>query len=63
MTGPAKVRTLGLSNKLIPAVVALLAGFLLMVLGEHQVGLGVVLAALGTLGFGYGMPADRQTRD
>lgn len=62
MTGPVKVRTQGLSNKLVPAVLVLLAGFALVLVGEREIGLSVVLAAVGVLVPGWAMPADRQTR-
>ncbi|UTI65594.1 hypothetical protein NBH00_05135 [Paraconexibacter antarcticus] len=59
---PVKVRTVGLSNKLYGAIVALIAGFVLLLAGERSTGLTVIVGALGTLGIGVGMPADRQTR-
>lgn len=48
--------TIGLSPKLIPAVLAVLVGFGLLVLGEHDTGLAVLLTGVGALGLGYAAP-------
>lgn len=50
------MQTIGLSPKLIPAVIAILVGGILIAVGERDTGLAVLLTGLGGLGLGYRLP-------
>jgi hypothetical protein len=57
------MRTVGLSKKLVPALVGIVVGFLVCVLVDKETGLSILLTAVGALGLGYAAPADAQTPD
>ena len=51
------MKTVGLSPKLFPAVIAIIVGAVLMATGDHDTGLAVLLTGVGGLGLGYVAPA------
>jgi hypothetical protein len=48
--------TIGLSPKLIPACLAILVGFALILIDQDTTGLSVLLTGIGALGLGYAAP-------
>lgn len=50
------MKTIGLSPKLIPACIACVLGLVLYLIGEHTVGLSVLLTGVGALGLGVWAP-------
>lgn len=54
------MKTAGLSNKLYGAVAAAVLGVVLILIGEHDTGITVVLAAAAILTGGVFAPADKQ---
>lgn len=63
MTSTTKPKTVGLSNKLYPSLGALAAGVVIAIFVDSSYGLGIIVAALASLGIGPLTPADQQKRE
>ena len=50
------MRTIGLSPKLYPSIIAIVTGVILLVVGKEDAGLAVILTGVGGLGLGAALP-------